>query len=155
MNVGWVIGPMVICALWVMYVLSLSARGWRGLAVEYESEGGPAEGEIFRPGRTMVGSALYGFGVFFAITPDGLRLWTFPMFRPGHPPLLVPWADIERTGEATIDSLIFGENVAVRFKKVRRIRVCINEEVVRRLEEKKRVAMVPAAMSETAKRTER
>lgn len=90
----------------VLYLIAL-ASGWDSLAKRFRFKG-RFYGEIF-----SFRSARMRFYVHFGNCLDigadesGLYLAVFPIFRFGHPPLLIPWSEV---------SVISGEN-GVIFKK--------------------------------------
>jgi hypothetical protein len=82
--------PVFWCA--VLFLLSVLG-GWRALARAYASETRPA-GRTFSFRSGSFGFVNYGGCLSFASGPAGLYVAVFPLFRPGHPPFLVPWHDI-------------------------------------------------------------
>jgi hypothetical protein len=92
--------PVFFLAIW-FGVLNLVAfiGGWTRLARSYPA---PAhfEGKRWRM-RTGMGrfSMHYGNCLQIGANAEGLRVAVFFPFRPGHPPLYFPWADITITYE--------------------------------------------------------
>jgi hypothetical protein len=69
--------------------------GWRSLASFYRTEAGPPGPLLrFRYGR-LGAITNYNACLSLAASPRGLYLSLLPMFRPGHPPLLIPWSEVE------------------------------------------------------------
>lgn len=87
------LAPLAFVAFWagVCYVISFGS-GWRALAREYPHAGQPVGRR--RRGRSLrLNSANYNGCVTFGTSAEGLYLSVLIFFRPGHPPLFVPWAD--------------------------------------------------------------
>jgi len=63
--------------------------GWADLARQYRRPGTPV------PAGTVLTSATVGGlqlgGMRLAVQPEGLSVVPFVLFRPGHPPLRIPW----------------------------------------------------------------
>ena len=82
-------------ALWVFVLWLISwACGWRRLARCF------ADTSLFRGEITPFASARIGFGNYngalnIGATDFGIYLATMRVFRPFHPPLLVPWTETE------------------------------------------------------------
>ncbi len=83
--------------------------GWRGLASRYGARGDePSHSQTV---WGMVGMVSYNGVLHLAATHVGLDMRVMPLFRAGHPPLLVPWAAIRVEGER---SGLFGKQTLVR-----------------------------------------
>lgn len=67
--------------------------GWGQLARHYRLTG-PFPAERRRSGSGDVGEMQYTWTLDLAVRTEGLYLATHPLFRPGHPPLLIPWAAV-------------------------------------------------------------
>ena len=94
------IGVCGFAAFWFLIVFLISAiGGWRALAQRYRSDM-PFTGHTWhmRSGR-MGGIARYSGVLTVGVNPAGLYLAVMPLFRPGHPPLLIPWPDVSVTSE--------------------------------------------------------
>lgn len=74
---------------WLMGIVS----GWSRLASRYRTDG-RAEVTVLSAGSARIGGAAYNNMLQVGIQPEGLRLSVWRIFRPGHPPLLIPWSDI-------------------------------------------------------------
>jgi hypothetical protein len=98
----WII-PIAIAgfaAFWCGIVwLIATVGGWHSLARVYRSQL-PFSGHTwrFRSGR-MGGFAKYNGVLTVGVNSAGLYLAVFPLFRPGHPPLFIPWHDITVSSE--------------------------------------------------------
>lgn len=92
------IGPLV---LWIpLFWLLASVSGWRRLAHQYRAHGTlPPPTHRFRNGTVGYGLSYRG-GLHLAVRADGLWVWPSAFFRPGHPPLYVPWGAVTRVWEA-------------------------------------------------------
>ncbi|MBX9628446.1 MAG: hypothetical protein K2X82_31910 [Gemmataceae bacterium] len=78
--------------LWLVGVLS----GWGRLTRHYRSAA-PYHGKVRHFRSAKIGWSNYSGCLDLGTNPDGLYLGVFPLFRPGHPPLFVPWADVSAT----------------------------------------------------------
>ncbi len=104
--------------LWLLSVIG----DWRKLARHYATSS-PAEGEIHRMQSAAVGDVNYASCLTIVLSPYGLRLAVWPMFRIGHPPLLVPWSEFRDVREvrwlfSTLDEVTVGDPTiaTVRFR---------------------------------------
>jgi len=101
--------PLFLC-FW-SFVIAMISRigGWHSLAKRFRREettfrisGGPVE--KYRWTSLKMGLPFfptnYGNCVTVSLSDDGLGLTVMPLFRPMHPPLLIPWTAIE---SCTID----------------------------------------------------
>jgi hypothetical protein len=91
------IGLVVLFPVAWCLVLALLAAigGWRALATQFRTE------EPAPPGRQWLVSGSLGWvdyrsSLVLGHSDAGLYLAAFPLFRPFHPPLLIPWAAIGR-----------------------------------------------------------
>ncbi len=94
-------GGIVLFVIWwcmVVYLLSFLA-GWRGLAVMY-GQASPAGGKIFSFQAGKVGIVSYNGALRLAVSPPGIGFSVIRVFRPGHAPFFIPWAEIEITGKS-------------------------------------------------------
>jgi hypothetical protein len=102
--------PMVFVGFWmgVCWLLALMG-GWRGLAARYrvDSEPRPSTQRV----SGMLGLVSYNGVLELAASKMGLDLRVMMLFRAGHPPLRIPWADIRVEGES---SGLFGSQTKVR-----------------------------------------
>lgn len=94
----WLI-PILAVMGWSV-VLSMIARvsGWSELAEHYAAldsyEGPKRQFQTISMERWKVFPSNYGGVVEFGADARGLHLSLFVLFRPFHPPLVIPWADI-------------------------------------------------------------
>ena len=87
----------VFLAIWTFATMSIAVvSGWRELARAYRAERpiiATAEWRN-RRGRMRYGSAYKGC-LNIAANAMGMQLSLWSIFRPGHPPLFIPWTDIQ------------------------------------------------------------
>jgi len=92
----WWIAPLVLAALpafWCGVVVLIAQFGWGRLAARYRTEA-EAGGRRLRFASGRVGFASYRSTLHVGIEPDGLHLSVPLLFRPGHPPLFIPWGEV-------------------------------------------------------------
>jgi hypothetical protein len=85
--------------LWWCLILWGSAWlfGWRALARHYRTRE-PFAGSRRRFRTLQLGWANYSGCATVGTNADGLYLAVLFLFRPGHPPLFIPWADVLNAG---------------------------------------------------------
>jgi hypothetical protein len=81
-------------AFWVL-ILNLVGygSGWWALASVYPHTG-EFKGKLRRGRSLRLNSGNYNGAVTVGTNAEGLHLATIFLFRPGHPPLFIPWTDI-------------------------------------------------------------
>lgn len=86
--------PLAIAAWWciLMWVVSRMC-GWHALARHYRAES-RFQGKHHRFSSVKMGSGNYGGCVTLGANSEGLYLAVMFLFRIGHPPLFIPWADL-------------------------------------------------------------
>ena len=84
---------VVFPAFWSAIVWLVGQFGWARLARHYATDA-PRTGRTFRMETGQIGGANYSSSLTVSVEPDGLRLAVMPLFRPGHPPVLIPWEEI-------------------------------------------------------------
>ncbi len=87
-----------VAALFLGISLVLShVSGWGKLAIRYRRTG-PVEGTTWSFQSVQFGKGFYqghyGSCITVVANSEGLGLSVLPLFRPGHPPLFIPWSDI-------------------------------------------------------------
>jgi hypothetical protein len=119
--------PVLLFPVVWVGLLNLIARmsGWSQLAEAYRHRGrfdGFRKRVVFaqlRGGWFFGLPSEYG-GLTMGSNPQGLYLAVFPLFRPGHPPLFVPWRDVtaslERRGLFTFATFAFRQGPRVRLR---------------------------------------
>jgi hypothetical protein len=103
-------GPLVFIGFWmsVCWLLAL-AGGWRGLATRYRVDSEPRPQTQSTSG--MLGLVSYNGVLELAASNVGLDLRVMMLFRAGHPPLRIPWADIRVESE---QAGLFGSQTKLR-----------------------------------------
>jgi hypothetical protein len=86
--------PFIIIG-WFLVVLQLVALigGWKRLSNRFYAARQP-EGEKLRNQSARIGWANYGGCLTVVIAGEGLYLSVWGPFRIGHPPILIPWREI-------------------------------------------------------------
>jgi hypothetical protein len=118
--------PVLFVGLWLLVSFTLSAMGgWRALAEHYPAPSS-VSGRRFRwrSGR-MAGGVNYGGCLTLGAAPGGLYLAVLPMFRAGHPPLLIPWSDVTAREARTW----LAEHVELQFARVPRATLRISRRL--------------------------
>ena len=117
--------------LWCSIVLLISLMGgWRALAKRYPAKDMEVAGERW----TMQSGALrilvrYRHILTIAANPRGLYLDVMFLFRPGHPPLFIPWEHIEihdRPGT-------FGRSIQFVFTQIPGTNLTVRQELGARI----------------------
>lgn len=91
------LAPLLFIGFWCLICQFIARQAWRKLAAHYPATGHPP-GQSFWLGQAIVGGIRYKNAVRASITPQGLRLAVLFFFRPGHPPVLIPWAALGPLG---------------------------------------------------------
>jgi len=103
---GDIAAPLIFIVLlitgWIIFSFLVSyMSGWRQLAKAYRANQ-PFSGNRFRPwAASMRWGVNYNGLITLCANPHGLFISTSFLFRAGHPPLFVPWADISTSTERT------------------------------------------------------
>ena len=85
----------VFVGLWFLACRAISSlSGWKALATRYPLRGAP-RGRRFWMQSGRVGKAYYKNCLVVRSATDGLYLAMLFIFRPGHPPIFIPWEEIE------------------------------------------------------------
>lgn len=99
----WIIPlfPLFFVAVWLLVMTILATLGgWRALGRRYPDPGNAAVGDLQRlPGSSIRMTPVpvsYRGCVTLMLSSAGLHLRVMPIFRFLHPPLLIPWSEIER-----------------------------------------------------------
>jgi len=105
--------------------LIAAVGGWRGLSQRY-----PDTALVGTPYRFQSGSmrlANYSFVWTLRVSEQGLGISVFFPFRPGHPPILIPWPAL------TIDSeikTVLGSYLKLRVEETGGIWFCASRKIV-------------------------
>ena len=99
--IGILVGfPIVFVTFWSFVCLVLGlVSGWMGLGSRYRTQA-PEPGFSVTAGHAGLGLVGYGFTLQLGAAADGLDLRLMPLFRPGHPPLRIPWDQVQAEGAA-------------------------------------------------------
>jgi hypothetical protein len=87
--------PFYFITLWcfILWIISLSG-GWRKLADRYTMPG-DFQGQILRFQSARLNWSNYSNILRIGLSEHGLYLSPMALFRPFHPPLFIPWEEIE------------------------------------------------------------
>jgi hypothetical protein len=89
----WFLLPFFV-GVWLTLCFTLSwLGGWRALGELYPA-GDEPEGQRFGMQNIRCGWIEYNACVTIVVTPRGLYLAVWPLFRSSHPPLLLPWSSL-------------------------------------------------------------
>jgi hypothetical protein len=83
-------------AFWCLILKLLSLGGWSRMARSYEARSRP-EGIRFGGRSARMASVNYSGSLTFIVASEGLYIAPMFLFRPAHPPLLVPWSALTAT----------------------------------------------------------
>lgn len=111
--------------LWVIGGLG----GWRTLARHYPLRE-PFSGHLHRFQRLQLSWCNYSGCVTVGTNTDGLYFATIFLFRPGHPPVFIPWSEVA-SGEFV--RRWYGSWLELRFAAAPRLRLRLPEPVGRRV----------------------
>jgi hypothetical protein len=124
-----VIFPIFWCAI---VVLISRVSGWARLAERYHTNEA-AQGPAWRfESASMRWNSRYGNIVTLSAEAQGLRIALFPLFRPGHPPLLVPWNEI--SARPASFRVLFRTPMELRFARAPEIPFCLRETAFLRIQ---------------------
>jgi hypothetical protein len=87
--------PLYFSALWclILWIIALTG-GWRKLAGRYRHLG-DIQGQILRFQSARLNWSNYSNILRIGLSERGLYLSPMAIFRPFHPPLFIPWEEIE------------------------------------------------------------
>lgn len=100
---------------WILVIQIISfASGWRSLALKFRTkQQAPANTRYGVSG--MMGISRYNGVLNVGFDQIGLFLSVMFLFRPGQPPILIPWEEIEKIEAGTW--IFFGKVFRIRTKK--------------------------------------
>lgn len=91
----WALFPVIFVAMWLLSTFLISELGgWGRLAVSYASKSSFSGKRFYFRSAQFGGYVGYGSCLTLGSGPNGFYLAVIPLFRLGHPPLLIPWSDI-------------------------------------------------------------
>jgi hypothetical protein len=128
--------PALFVIFWIA-VLNLVARafGWSRLAKEYRyALRFDGVKKRFCSGELAGGPFLglpsnYGLCLTTGSNPQGLYLAVQAPFRPGHPPVLIPWSDIK----PKVERRWYGDSIVFNFERVAPVRLRLASRLARQL----------------------
>ncbi|MFL7812208.1 MAG: hypothetical protein ACK2TT_03040 [Anaerolineales bacterium] len=87
--------PIYFIALWcfILWLIAL-AGGWKKLSGHYRQLG-DFQGQILRMQSARLNWSNYSNILRIGLSERGLYMSPMVLFRPFHPPLLIPWEEIE------------------------------------------------------------
>jgi hypothetical protein len=111
--------PILIPLFWIVVCRGIAQlSGWRTLAEAYPLLSDPTGGKLRFQSATLRWSSNYTGIVHMSVNHQGLALSVFAIFRPGHAPMFIPWADIRaevRPGLIPSVRLRFARKPAIPF----------------------------------------
>ncbi len=89
----------VLLVLWGSFILNFIGWlcGWWSVARHYPLGQSHFHGTWIRVLSAKVGWANYNNTIRVGVNADGMCIRVVWLFRPGHPPIFVPWADVNIT----------------------------------------------------------
>jgi hypothetical protein len=111
---AFLVAPFAFFTSWVAVLYAISVLGgWRDLSFSYATTITPP-GPLMRFRHGRLGTmAAYNASLTLGSSPQGLYLSVFAILRPCHPPLLIPWSDVD----THLQSGRFREYIVFRFAK--------------------------------------
>jgi len=110
---------VLIPAFWSGIIFLIAhVSGWSRLASEYGSLN-PWDGRQWRFQSAQIGWSNYGGCLTVGVNPLALYLSVLFPFRPGHPPLQIPWEDVSVSEGRSF----FMRFVDLRFSRAASVRV--------------------------------
>ena len=107
-----VLFPIFFAGLWIGITLLMSfIGGWDRVGKHYPAAGRPAGGRELRGVTGMFGVASYRHVLTVISTGEGIYIENRTIFRPGHPPLFIPFSAILQPRRQT---LFFWEYLALK-----------------------------------------
>jgi len=128
MPVIWIL--LSIIAWWciILWVVSRLC-GWHALGKHYRAEN-RFHGKHHRFSSVKMGSGNYSGCVTLGANSDGLYLAVMFLFRIGHPPLFIPWADLK----PRIKTMwIVGEWLEIEVKQAPRVKMGFSMRLAKKL----------------------
>lgn len=108
--------PFIFIGLWLFISLFISLlSGWWSLSQNYRFRGKFIGKKFYMKSLRMRFMSHYNSCVNIGVNSDGLYFSVFPFFRFAHPPLFIPWYDVQNI-EETKDLFIF-KFYKIRFKQ--------------------------------------
>lgn len=121
--------PIFFTGVWLLVTTLIASMGWTALARVYREPKGLVRAPVRRFAMASMDlrrginplPANYNGCVIVEVAPAGLHLRTWLLFRFRHPPLFIPWPQIER---AELGRLLFFQTLTLHARGVQtRIRL--------------------------------
>ncbi|MEM6326885.1 MAG: hypothetical protein AAF791_07180 [Bacteroidota bacterium] len=93
--VAIVLGFAVVFPAFWSSVVWLIGTNWRRLARDYPADRWPEDGHTVSWQSASLGLANYSGVLTFVAAEDGLYIRPMWMYRAGHPPVRIPWTEVE------------------------------------------------------------
>ena len=122
---------LVFPLFWSGVVWVIAQMGWARLARHYQTDA-QTTSRRFRFTSGAVGLSNYNSALHVGIEPEGLHLSVPLLFRPGHPPLLIPWEDIVDVRKR---SMLWMTNYALQIGTPHVGTVAVQEKVLQAIQE--------------------
>ncbi len=121
---------VAFAALWVFICVLLSMiGGWSRLAEDYRARcNGACRRWRFQSAAMRFGTS-YSSCLTIGVHNDGLCLSVLFPFRVGHPPLLIPWTDLEKEGTAS-----WWRGQRLRISKAHGVSLRVRGKLIERIE---------------------
>lgn len=130
---------------WVGLIWLIGAFGWRAVAEHYPDKPSMS-GQLWRWRSLQIErGAAYNNGVTIAADSSGIRFSVPIVFRPGHPPMFIPWSDLT----ITRDRRWYGAVVRLEARKAPRA-IVLPQRLADRIAESVGAAWPGSADVETA-----
>ncbi|MEM1057201.1 MAG: hypothetical protein AAGI52_16915 [Bacteroidota bacterium] len=91
----FLLGILVVFPAFWSSVVWLIGFNWRGLARDYPAERWPEDGHEVTWQSASLGMSNYSSVLTFVAAEEGLYIRPLWMYRAGHPPVCIPWTEVE------------------------------------------------------------
>jgi len=122
--------PLLFPLLWVAVCTTIASfAGWQALAGSYRAQY-PFEGArwVGQSATLRWGMGYHG-NLTVGADAAGLRLSVLFLFRPGHPPLFIPWQDVSVESRR----VLFGRRCRLQFRQAGGVSLTINQALADKL----------------------
>ena len=120
---------LLIPALWIISgYLVARVSGWRRLAESYLPTTEQGERQLWLM-SCRVGWVNYSGRLFMSFDSTSLHIYLHKLFRPGHPPVCVPWAEIK----AEMVKGYMGEVLQLSFHRVPAVKLSLPGKIYDKL----------------------
>jgi len=124
----WLIFPFFFVGLWLFVSFGNSQFGWRSFSNRYPTQTRPA-GKAYNSPSSWFGRLGHYHNVVRVIFTDaGVYFYVLFLFRPFHPPFLVPWESVKRVEKR--NGFLFGCHYLLEVEDaVGRVRLRLPERI--------------------------